>query len=85
MENVYVVNLAKSKESGSYLWIGLTDKTQEGKFEWTDGTVLGYANWEGGAAPNDIDMNCIDILLSSEEWFDYFCSTSLPSVCKYTL
>lgn len=81
-----MVNLAKSKNADSYIWIGLTDQSKEGQFEsWTDGTALGYANWEGGAAPVDGDMDCIDILLSSEEWFDYICSISLSSVCKYTL
>lgn len=81
-----MVNLAKSKNADSYIWIGLTDQSKEGQFEsWTDGTALGYANWEGGTAPVDGGSDCIDILLSSEEWFDYICSISLSSVCKYTL
>jgi glucose/arabinose dehydrogenase len=34
------------------LWIGLTDRTTEGKFEWVNGETATYRNWNPGE-PND--------------------------------
>ncbi len=34
------------------LWIGLSDRAQEGKFVWTSGHKGGYSNWNGNE-PND--------------------------------
>ena len=33
------------KDLNRYLWIGLHDKTTEGKWEWEDGMPVSTTNW----------------------------------------
>ncbi|MFX0206445.1 MAG: right-handed parallel beta-helix repeat-containing protein, partial [Candidatus Hodarchaeota archaeon] len=47
-ENNFVQNLAR----GDSIWIGLTDETIEGEWQWVTGEPLTYTNWNGGE-PND--------------------------------
>jgi len=37
-------------------WIGLTDRTQEGNFQWVNGQNTSYRNWASGE-PNDYQFN----------------------------
>jgi|GEM_PF-5265827 len=47
-ENSFVSGL-----DGGLLWIGFTDMTTEGTFEWINGDAVTYTNWDIGE-PNDI-------------------------------
>ena len=38
------------------LWIGLTDRSQEGNFQWVNGENTNYSNWASGE-PNDYKFN----------------------------
>ena len=40
------------RQDSSGAWIGLHDKTSEGRFEWTDGSPVNYTMWRPGE-PND--------------------------------
>ena len=35
-------------------WIGLSDSSSEGSFDWSDGSGVDYTNWSTGE-PNDLD------------------------------
>ena len=48
IENSYVSNLMPNEQS----WIGLTDQTSEGQFEWSDETELNYNKWWSGEPSN---------------------------------
>ena len=42
--------------NGKECWIGFHDATNEGQFEWYDGSVSDYSNWSWGE-PNDWGWN----------------------------
>uniref|UniRef100_H2YTW6 C-type lectin domain-containing protein n=1 Tax=Ciona savignyi TaxID=51511 RepID=H2YTW6_CIOSA len=67
-------------------WIGLTDKADEGRYVWEDGTALqsSQANWKPGE-PNNAGNNedCIGInYLDTLQWNDYPCSRDLYALCE---
>jgi glucose/arabinose dehydrogenase len=62
--------------SSEQLWIGLTDRTTEGKFEWVNGETATYRNWNpgepnnsnfGGAVPEGEDYAVIN---QGTQWND---------------
>lgn len=58
-------------------WIGGNDRDVEGKFVWTDGTIVsdGFENWRDGDPSNtNGDMM---------KWNDLFYSTPHPSLCEF--
>jgi hypothetical protein len=50
-ENSIVRNAANALGIGSY-GIGLTDQSNEGVWQWSNGEVLSYSNWNGGEPNN---------------------------------
>ncbi len=65
-ENAYVASLV----SGHSLFIGLSDHQNEGTFQWSDGSSLGYSNWFVNQ-PNNLEGNQDYVeILKSGEWND---------------
>ena len=56
------LNLLLSEQGGfSNYWIGLSDKSTEGSFEWTDGSVLSIDNWASGNPDNYVSNSLIHV------------------------
>lgn len=81
-ENATVANLVASYTSEA-AWIGYTDGTTEGTFEWVDGSGTGYSSWAGGEPNDSGGEDCAATNWSSVlYWNDYGCSAVLPFVCE---
>ncbi|KAM4631955.1 C-type lectin domain family 19 member A [Discoglossus pictus] len=92
-ENVFVFDLVNSQVPGipTDIWIGLSDRRQEGEFEWTDGTQHDYNYWDGNQ-PDDgtntvqEDEDCVQIWFryhsALRSWNDNSCHRPFPFVCK---
>ncbi|KAL5010854.1 hypothetical protein ScPMuIL_013159 [Solemya velum] len=67
-------------------WIGLNNLDSERSFEWSDGTPLGYTNWELNE-PNNYNQaeNCALFNWNSKAWVDINCYMVDNFVCKLKL
>ncbi|XP_005478716.1 lactose-binding lectin l-2 isoform X2 [Oreochromis niloticus] len=64
-------------------WIGLSDIHMEGRWMWSDGSVVHYSNWLAGE-PNNLEKNEHCVLNNFgpvKKWNDEPCSRGYPSVC----
>lgn len=68
--------LAMKLAGKSRAFIGLTDRIQEGKFKWSDGSDPAYTNWAPGE-PNDAKTvggeDCVVINWKGDKWNDVKC------------
>uniref|UniRef100_A0A3B3INI1 C-type lectin domain-containing protein n=1 Tax=Oryzias latipes TaxID=8090 RepID=A0A3B3INI1_ORYLA len=70
------------------VWIGLTDKVQEGTWKWVDGSPLTLQFWEENQPDNGGGMvaygeeDCVEIRFIPGSWNDISCETSLRWICE---
>lgn len=68
---------------GQRAWIGLTDRDQEGTFQWVDGTQLNYTNWEAGEPNDQGGEDCVEINHNGlGKWNDQSCTDPRPIYCE---
>uniref|UniRef100_A0A8C7X4A0 C-type lectin domain-containing protein n=1 Tax=Oryzias sinensis TaxID=183150 RepID=A0A8C7X4A0_9TELE len=81
-------NDEKSGVGNQAVWIGLTDKAQEGTWKWVDGSPLTLQFWEkdqpdnGGGRVSYGEEDCIQIRNTPGFWNDVSCETSLRWICE---
>ncbi|XP_076824515.1 macrophage mannose receptor 1-like [Clavelina lepadiformis] len=65
------------------MWLGMSDISIEGNWEWSDGAPLTYLNWREGQ-PNSYGGNedCGAIITRNGLWGDTPCSRHLSFICK---
>ena len=90
-ENEFLTWTFITASKGNY-WIGLSDQMEEGKWMWTDGSLLTkYNNW-GKNNPNNYRgyQNCGMMIkgyksyngFNDGEWNDNKCSNSYGYICE---
>ena len=66
-ENNFVANLV----GGDFrAWIGLTDESSEGNFEWVTGEALSYTKWSPGEPNNSGNEDYVELFASNDSWND---------------
>jgi len=66
----------------SPVWIGANDLLQEGKWMWTDGTLLAYKNWHKNEPNNYGGREDCGALWNGMKWNDWFCSSKAYYICE---
>ena len=69
------------------MWVGATDKANEGSFVWTDGSPFSFTSWEGENPDNaGDDQHCVTTnYLEPGLWDDLWCTNEdnpTAFVCK---
>ncbi|MFN9960103.1 MAG: lectin-like protein, partial [bacterium] len=67
----------------SYFWLGLTDKFQEGRWQWISGEPITYTYWRPGEPNNDGDQDYGYVWIGNE-WDDGR-NGSLPGLIEINL
>ncbi|XP_053574403.1 C-type mannose receptor 2 [Bombina bombina] len=77
-------NLQKfSRGQEQHWWIGLHTYENDGRFRWSDGSVLSFVSWATGRPrPYTREKKCVYMTASREDWGDQKCVTALPYICK---
>lgn len=75
----------RSQISGKYTtstFIGLHDQSEENGWEWTDGSLVIYKNWQAKQPDNwHGEEDCVR-MRTGGKWDDISCSLSFKYVCK---
>jgi hypothetical protein len=82
-EDGWLFDTVNSHDAGRW-WFGYNDRTDEGTWEWVDGTPQGYENWEA-SEPNDANdgEDCAQLnRFPTGEWNDEACDIVYAFVCE---
>ena len=71
----------KVSSSTEFYWIGLTDKEEEGKWVWSDGSNNVWKNWRGNEPNGGTAENCV-VISHDGKGIDVSCSKPRFFVCK---
>ena len=85
-ENTFVWDLVDGDPSAapsSKVWIGLNDRSSEGKYVWVSGDNAPYRNWRSGE-PNaqTLAEDCGAMYLQNAHWNDDECLKPFRAVCE---
>ncbi|KAA8585380.1 hypothetical protein FQN60_004074, partial [Etheostoma spectabile] len=71
------------KVEGDNWWLGLHTYENDGRFRWSDHSVLNYVSWAlGRPHPVSRDRKCVHMSASTADWADQKCQSDLPYICK---
>ena len=62
-------------------WIGYNDRSIEGDFVWSDGSLSSYTNWDFLQPDDDGGEDCVYLNPGSGLWNDDDCSTPKGFIC----
>jgi len=66
----------------SPVWIGANDLLKEGRWMWTDGTMLAWTNWHRKEPNNYGGREDCGALWNGFKWNDWFCSSKAYFICE---
>ena len=82
-ESLEELNLVIPETYDNY-WMGLTDKSEEGTWVWTDGRKATWTNWVVGDPNDGTNGNCAGVGGNKKLWFDASCTSKRFFVCKFS-
>ncbi|KAG7505964.1 hypothetical protein JOB18_044116 [Solea senegalensis] len=84
-EEAFLANTLRKmvKVEGDNWWVGLHTYENDGRFRWSDHSVLNYVSWALGR-PHALsrDRKCVYLSASKGDWSDQKCHSDLPYICK---
>ncbi|XP_007433605.1 C-type mannose receptor 2 [Python bivittatus] len=82
---IYTILDQFSRGQEQHWWIGLNTYENDGRFRWSDSSLLNFISWAPGK-PRLInkERKCVYMTASREDWGDQKCLTALPYICKRT-
>lgn len=84
-EDAFLANtlLKMAKAQGDNWWLGLHTYENDGRFHWSDHSVLNYVSWAlGRPHPLSRDRRCVHFSANKADWSDQKCHSDLPFICK---
>ncbi|XP_037544541.1 C-type mannose receptor 2 [Nematolebias whitei] len=84
-EQAFLANTLRKlvKTEGDSWWLGLHTFENDGRFRWSDHSVLNYVSWAlGRPLPLSRDRRCVHVSASKGDWADQKCHSDLPYICK---
>jgi hypothetical protein len=66
---------------GEDAWIGLNDRSDEGRFEW-DGSSSNFRRWRRGEPDNNRDEDCVRMRWETGDWETRDCSDNEVILCQ---
>ncbi|XP_068509437.1 C-type mannose receptor 2 isoform X1 [Syngnathus scovelli] len=64
-------------------WLGLHTFNNDGRFRWSDHSVLNYVSWAAGRPrPPSRDRRCVHLIASKGEWAEQKCDSDQSYICK---
>jgi hypothetical protein len=90
-EQEFLIDQVMQSEGVTSYWIGLTDSTTEGVYEWLDGEPFTFSNWRSGEPNNAGNEDCAEFTwtcpffgnCTADGWSDRSCSVKSAFVCEY--
>ncbi|CAB1431367.1 unnamed protein product [Pleuronectes platessa] len=71
------------RAEGDNWWLGLHTYENDGRFRWSDHSVLNYVSWAlGRPHPLSRDRRCVHMSANKADWADQKCPSDLPYICK---
>ncbi|XP_041812441.1 C-type mannose receptor 2 [Chelmon rostratus] len=84
-EEAFLANTLRkmAKVEGDNWWLGLHTYENDGRFRWSDHSVLNYVSWAlGRPHPLSRDRKCVYLSAGKADWADQKCHSDLPYICK---
>uniref|UniRef100_A0A4W6FIQ0 Mannose receptor C-type 2 n=1 Tax=Lates calcarifer TaxID=8187 RepID=A0A4W6FIQ0_LATCA len=84
-EQAFLANTLRKmvKVEGDNWWLGLHTYENDGRFRWSDHSVLNYVSWAlGRPHPLSRDRRCVHLSATKADWSDQKCHSDLPYICK---
>ncbi|XP_060100623.1 C-type lectin-like [Heteronotia binoei] len=85
---VLAKHIKASQQDCVTVWIGLHDPQKNGRWRWSDRSLVSYKPWLTGQPDNYKQQEYCTELRCDEEylsWNDVICKTELPYLCKFEL
>ena len=70
----------RTPDTSNNLWIGGTDREEEGVWTWTDGSAWEFTYWSYPRPGNNNRQNCLQYDNFNEKWWDWKCHTKLSDL-----
>ena len=77
-ENDFIASLIPNE----YIWIGINDIEQEGRYVTVDGSTISYTNWDIGQPDNSHNEDGIHIWGGDKRWNDNQVYSLIKFVCS---